>query len=53
MNVELDLRYVTPGGFVDFADIPYDANDPLIVAILKSNADGLRRFDPAVPTQRS
>lgn len=24
MNVQLDLRYVTPGGFADFADTPFD-----------------------------
>ena len=27
MNVELDLRYVTEGGFEDFADTPYDDSD--------------------------
>ena len=29
MNVELDLRYVTEGGWDDFGDVPWDASDPL------------------------
>jgi hypothetical protein len=28
MNVALDLRYVTPGGFDDFADTPLPGDDP-------------------------
>lgn len=30
MNVELDFRYVTNGGWTDFADVPYDNSDPLL-----------------------
>jgi hypothetical protein len=29
MNVELDLRYVTPGGFADFDDVDLDVDDEL------------------------
>lgn len=37
INVDLDFRYVTPGGWTDFDDIPYDDQDPLI-----------QMYDPAV-----
>ena len=29
MNVKLDLRYVTEGGYADFADVPWDPEDPI------------------------
>ncbi|MEC8049167.1 MAG: metallophosphoesterase [Myxococcota bacterium] len=49
MNVELDLRYVTPGGFVDFADIPYDANDPLISGYPEEQRGRVAAFRPGGP----
>ncbi len=30
MNLALDLRYVTPGGFAEFEDIEHDSNDPFL-----------------------
>jgi len=49
MNVELDLRYVTPGGYVDFADIPYDDNDPLISAYPEAERGRVAAFRPGGP----
>lgn len=33
MNVAADLRYVTPGGFADFAEVPFDAADPRLAQV--------------------
>jgi len=49
MNVELDLRYVTPGGYVDFADIPYDETDPLISSYPESERGRVAAFRPGGP----
>ena len=32
MNVDLDFRYVTSGGFTEFADVEYDATDSQILS---------------------
>jgi len=32
MNVDLDFRYVTSGGFAEFADVEYDVNDSQILS---------------------
>ena len=49
MNVELDLRYVTPGGYEDFADIPYDETDPLISSYPENERGRVAAFRPGGP----
>ena len=49
MNVELDLRYVTEGGFADFADIPYDDSDPLIASYEPAHRGRVAAFRPGGP----
>ena len=46
MNVELDLRYVTPEGFADFADTPYDASDPEILSYPEDERGRVAAFRP-------
>jgi hypothetical protein len=49
MNVELDFRYVTPGGWTDFADVTYDAADPLIASYPESERGRVAAFRPGGP----
>jgi hypothetical protein len=46
MNVELDLRYVTMGGFADFADVPWDESDPLYSEYPESERGRVAAFRP-------
>ena len=46
MNVELDLRYVTEGGFEDFADTPYDSADALYDGYEASERGRVAAFRP-------
>ena len=49
MNVQLDLRYVTEGGFEDFVDIPYDAADPLYRSVPPARRGRVAAFRPGGP----
>jgi hypothetical protein len=49
MNVQLDLRYVTSGGFEDFADVPFDPNDPLYANFDESERGRVAAFRPGGP----
>lgn len=49
MNVQLDLRYVTPGGFEDFADVPWDSADPLYARFEESERGRVAAFRPGGP----
>lgn len=46
MNVELDLRYVTDGGFADFADVPYDRTDALVMGYPEEQRGRVSAFRP-------
>lgn len=46
MNVELDLRYVTAGGFADFADIEYDPDDFALQAYPEEERGRVAAFRP-------
>ena len=46
MNVELDLRYVTDGGFADFADIAYDTDDAEIMSYPEEQRGRVAAFRP-------
>ncbi|MFT5683755.1 MAG: hypothetical protein ACI8RZ_004687 [Myxococcota bacterium] len=47
MNVELDLRYVTDGGFADFADVPYESDDAEILGYPEEQRGRVAAFRPA------
>jgi hypothetical protein len=49
MNVELDFRYVTAGGWVDFADTPYDDTDSLVASYPESERGRVAAFRPGGP----
>lgn len=49
MNVELDLRYVTDGGFADFADTPYDPEDALYDDFPEEQRGRVAAFRPGGP----
>jgi len=49
MNVQLDLRYVTEGGFSDFADIEYDETDSLIQSYPAEERGRVAAFRPGGP----
>lgn len=49
MNVELDFRYVTPGGFEDFADTEYDPEDPLYARFDDGQKGRAAAFRPGGP----
>jgi hypothetical protein len=49
MNVGLDLRYVTAGGFADFADVPWDEADPLYAEYPESERGRVAAFRPGGP----
>ena len=46
MNVQLDLRYVTPGGFADFADTPHKADDALLAPYPEEERGRVAAFSP-------
>ena len=46
MNVKLDLRYITAGGFADFADTPYDTQDAFIMAYPEEQRGRVAAFRP-------
>jgi hypothetical protein len=52
MNVELDLRYVTDGGWEDFADTPFDAADPELAAYPVGERGRVAAFRPGGPWAR-
>lgn len=49
MNVDLDLRYVTEGGFADFADVPWAADDPLYASYEEAERGRVAAFRPGGP----
>jgi hypothetical protein len=49
MNVDLDLRYVTQGGFADFADVPWAADDPLYASYEEAERGRVAAFRPGGP----
>lgn len=49
MNVELDLRYVTEGGYADFADVSFDPDDPLIAGYPATEQGRVAAFRPGGP----
>lgn len=52
MNAALDLRYVTPGGWADFADTPYDPTDPLLSQLPPDKRGRVAAFRPGGPYAR-
>lgn len=49
MNVELDLRYVTDGGYADFADVPYDTSDTVVMGYEEAHRGRIAAFKPGGP----
>ncbi|MCB9795755.1 MAG: metallophosphoesterase [Alphaproteobacteria bacterium] len=49
MNVELDLRYVTEGGFADFADTPYEADDAELLEYPEAQRGRVAALRPGGP----
>jgi hypothetical protein len=49
LNVELDFRYVTEGGFEDFANTPYDAQDPVLLELDEAERGRAAAFRPGGP----
>ena len=49
MNVEQDYRYVTDGGWADFADTPYDENDAELLAYEEYQRGRVAAFRPGGP----
>jgi hypothetical protein len=47
MNASFDFRYVTAGGWADFADTPYDPNDPTIRTFPAAQRGRVAAFRPA------
>jgi len=54
LNVDLDLRYVTEGGFADFADLapPYDALDEELLSYEPEQRGRVAAFRPGGPYAR-
>lgn len=52
MNVQLDLRYVTPGGLEDFADTPIPGDDPAFAEIAPPFRGRVAAFRPGGPWAR-
>jgi len=54
MNVELDLRYVTPGGYADFADLapPPEEQDALLQGYPEEERGRVAAFRPGGPYAR-
>lgn len=46
MNAQLDLRYVTAGGFAAFADVAYDDGDPLFGSYPEGQRGRVSAFRP-------
>ena len=46
MNVDEDFRYVTPGGWLDFADVPHDPADPKLAGYLPTERGRVSAFLP-------
>ncbi len=49
MNVQLDLRYVTPGGYEDWAATPFDVSDPLFARVAPPQRGRVAAFRPGGP----
>lgn len=49
MNVELDFRYVTEGGWADFADVSWDPADPLYAEFEPFERPRVAAFRPGGP----
>ena len=49
MNGELDFRYVTFGGWLDFDDVPYDETDPLYASYEAHQRGRVAAFRPGGP----
>lgn len=49
MNVDEDYRYVTPGGWADFADTPHDPADPALAEYAASEKGRVAAFRPGGP----
>jgi hypothetical protein len=49
MNVEQDFRYTTVGGFAQFADVPYDADDPFYAGLEDGQQGRAAAFRPGGP----
>lgn len=49
MNIQLDLRYVTEGGFEDFADTPFDPDDPAFADVPDEYRGRVAAFRPGGP----
>jgi len=49
MNVSGDFRYVTLGGWSDFADLTYDDNDPVLQQFAPSERGRVHAFRPGGP----
>lgn len=49
MNVQLDLRYVTDGGFADFSNIEFDPNDSVIQSYPEEQRGRVAAFRPGGP----
>jgi len=49
MNVELDLRYVTDGGYADFSHIEYDAADSQLQSYPEEQRGRVAAFRPGGP----
>ena len=49
MNVALDLRYVTPGGFADFADLSLPGGHPLAGQVRPEAQGRVAAFSPGGP----
>ncbi|TNE87860.1 MAG: calcineurin [Deltaproteobacteria bacterium] len=49
MQVELDFRYVTAGGWADFADTPYDTSDSLVMGYPEGERGRVAAFRPGGP----
>ena len=52
MNVDFDFRYVTEGGWLDFADVPYDEDDPVIQQFEEFERGRVAAFRPGGPYAR-
>lgn len=52
MNVQLDLRYVTDGGFDDWDDTPYDETDPFFMQFDEDARGRVAAFRPGGPYAR-
>ena len=49
MNVELDFRYVTEAGWLDFADYPYDPTDEIYAELEEGQQGRAAAFRPGGP----